>query len=92
MKLNKIQNLLKNQKKDMILLFLVMFFLSILELLGIGAIIPFLVIATGIEESNNLFFNYVIEILKSYKIDNPINYGFDNNLSDCQFCMILKFQ
>ncbi len=75
MKLNKIQNLLKNQKKDMILLFLVMFFLSILELLSIGAIIPFLVIATGIEESNNLFFNYVIEILKSYKIDNPINYS-----------------
>ena len=56
MKLNKIQNLLKNQKKDMILLFLVMFFLSILELLSIGAIIPFLVIATGIEESNNLYF------------------------------------
>ncbi len=75
MKLNKIQNLLKNQKKDMILLFLVMFFLSILELLSIGAIIPFLVIATGIEESNNLFFNYVIEIIKSYKIDNPINYS-----------------
>lgn len=75
MKLNKIQNLLKNQKKDMILLFLVMFFLSILELLSIGAIIPFLVIATGIEESNNLFFNYVIEIIKSYKINNPINYS-----------------
>ena len=75
MKLNKIQNLLKNQKKDMILLFLVMFFLSILELLSIGAIIPFLVITTGIEESNNLFFNYVIEIIKSYKINNPINYS-----------------
>ena len=57
MNLNKIQKLLQNQKADFIILSLIMLFLSIIELLSIGALMPFLVVATEIEVSNNYFFN-----------------------------------
>lgn len=75
MNINKIQNLLKKQKRDLIILSLTMFFLSIIELLSVSALMPFLVVATEIKVSNNYFFNLIIEKINIYNFDDPLKFS-----------------
>jgi ATP-binding cassette, subfamily B, bacterial PglK len=75
MNINKIRNLLEKQKGDFIILSLVMFCLSIIELLSVGALMPFLVVATEIKVSNNYFFNLIIEKINIYNFDDPLKFS-----------------
>lgn len=75
MNISKIQNLLQKQKRDFIILSLIMFFLSIIELLSVSALMPFLVVATEIKVSNNYFFNLIIEKINIYNFDDPLKFS-----------------
>lgn len=65
-----------NEKKKFYILFFIVFIVSLVDLMTIGAILPLLIFLTDTKESSNHFVDSIIQNLFIFKNDNLIFFGF----------------